>query len=267
VEPVEYNYGLYGTVLEPGVETWGSMKGLHLFDNDFYGTIAEEIGQLKYLVFLRAQNNLFSGYIPYNIGNLKKTREVYLMRNMIQLDFPQEIGDMEDLEDLRVSENPMSGRIPETMYNLKKLKKLWLQDTMECVWANMTLPDGTEYQDWDCDMTDEFGFIGTISTEIGNLKRLQHLVINNNPLTGTIPTEIGLCEELSLLHIHQTKIEGSSPRELCQLRDKDLNIRENIQGIFYADCRPNNGTEDPFFACDCCTDCCDHTTKVCVADD
>ena len=115
---------------------------------------------------------------------------------MIQLDFPQEIGDMEDLEDLRVSENPMSGRIPETMYNLKKLKKLWLQDTMDCVWANMTLPDGTEYQDWDCDMTDESGFIGTISTEIGNLKRLQHLVINNNPLTGTIPTEIGLCEEL-----------------------------------------------------------------------
>ena len=117
-------------------------------------------------------------------------------------------------------------------------------------------------------ITSDAGLEGTISTKIGNLKKLTHLLINNNPISGTIPTEIGLCEKLSVLHIHQTNIQGRSPKELCELRDKNLCVRgEQKRGIFYSDCRPNNKTEDPFFRCDCCTDCCDHTTKVCLADD
>ena len=68
----------------------------------------------------------------------------------------------------------------------------------------------------------------------------------------------------AIVHIHKTNIEGRSPRELCALRDKELH---GTGGVFYSDCRPDNKTKDPYFRCDCCTDCCDHTTQVCIADD
>ena len=42
-----YNWGLSGQVLESNVTKWASMKGLHLFDNSFSGTISDEMGNLK----------------------------------------------------------------------------------------------------------------------------------------------------------------------------------------------------------------------------
>mmetsp|Transcript_47591 Transcript_47591/g.101133 ORF Transcript_47591/g.101133 Transcript_47591/m.101133 type:complete len:690 (-) Transcript_47591:233-2302(-) len=251
-----FNPGLWGNVLDENVTKWKSMKGLHLFDNSFTGTIGEGIGDLKYLVFLRAHNNVFQGYLPYGLEKLKKLREVYLYKNELYDSIIPTIGDMEDLEDLRLHENEMYGAIPDSLYNLRKLKKLWLQDTVFC----------DREEPYECTTESDYGFEGTISKEIGNLKKLQMLLINNNPLGGTLPTEIGLCENLAILHIHKTNLKGPAPREMCGLRDKKLN-NEADMGVVYADCRPNNRTQDPFFACDCCTDCCDHTTKVCIADD
>jgi Leucine-rich repeat (LRR) protein len=259
--PREPNPGLGGKVLSKDVDRWTSMKGLHLFDNSISGNITDAIGNLKYLVFLRAQNNVISGMVPAGLVKLEKLREVYLDKNNIWSDIPPDIGFMEDLEVLRVNENEMFGKIPESLYDLRKLKKLWLQDTLSC---EQVLKGDQKV--WECDIDSEKGFEGTIGKRIGNLKKLSQLLISNNPINGTIPKEIGLCEDLSLLLMHKTAITGSSPLELCLLRDKSLNNEANA-GVFYADCRPNNKTGDPFFSCNCCSDCCDHTTKVCIADD
>jgi len=248
----QYNHGLWGQVLTPNASRWESMKGLHLFDNSFSGVIAEEIGELKYLVYLKAQNNDFSGYLPNGLAKLKRLRELHLQENSHYGDLLPDIGYMEDLQDLRLGGNMMFGPIPDSLYKLSKLKMLWLQDTLFCT------------EDWECRVTKDEGFSGTLSTEIGNLKKLSYLILNANPFEGSIPTEIGLCEKLSILHVHKTNFDGRSPRELCELRDKELHGQG---GVFYSDCRPNNSTQDPFFRCDCCTDCCDHTTQVCIADD
>mmetsp|Transcript_1716 Transcript_1716/g.3275 ORF Transcript_1716/g.3275 Transcript_1716/m.3275 type:complete len:665 (-) Transcript_1716:310-2304(-) len=253
----DLNWGLQGKVLSPQVNRWQSMKGLHLFDNFFSGDLAPELGDLKYLVFLRAQNNVFSGFIPNEITKLDKLREVHLYQNNVYGDLPPDIGLMEDLEDLRVHENEMWGLIPMTFYNLQKMKSIWFQDTLLCEQID---------ESFECDPDPDVGFEGSISTEIGNMKKLSQILLNNNPFTGTLPTEVGLLENLSVLHIHQTQIQGTVPDEVCLLRDQSLNSETN-QGIFYADCRPNNKTGDPYFECKCCSDCCDHTTKVCIADD
>lgn len=250
-----YNWGLTGNVLGNHTSSWKSMKGLHLFDNSFTGQIDDGIGELKYLVFLRAHNNQFWGLLPNGMTYLKKLREVYLNKNSLWSDLPPDVGMMEDLEDIRLGENRMYGTIPDSFYNLVKMKKIWFQDTVEC--SNIT---------GDCEASPYEGFEGSLQTEIGNMKNLNMLVLNNNPLTGTLPAELGNCEQLALIHIHQTNIEGTVPKSVCKLRDQMLNT-ETAAGIFYADCRPNNKTEDPFLTCSCCTDCCDHTTKVCVADD
>ena len=218
------NYGLEGRVLGPDVSRWSSMKGLHLFDNSFAGGINETIGDLKYLgefdfskcvvffllylppgssdkpsllpaatpaVFLRAQNNLFSGLIPTGVRRLKKLRELFLNTNELYSDLPPDIGDMDDLESLKVGDNEMFGPIPDSMYGLVKLKQLWLQDTVHCVEV-----EGGGDGEYNCMVDMDYGFEGSIRTEIGNLTKLEMLVLNNNPLTGTIPTEIGTCEDL-----------------------------------------------------------------------
>ena len=65
----------------------------------------------------------------------------------------------------------MSGLIPDSFYELTQLEVLFLQGNVP-------------------------GFEGSIKTEIGNLKKLTHFDVSNNPITGTLPTELGLCEEL-----------------------------------------------------------------------
>jgi len=257
----DYNPGLWGGVLGSEVSRWSDLKGLHIFDNSFTGTIAEDIGYLNNLVFLRAHNNIINGFLPYNLFDLKKLREIYLFQNSIYSDLPLNLGNAEDLEDLRLHETEMFGPLPEPLYNLKKLTKLWLHDTIHCE----EVEGSQQLEGWECAMSSDHGFSGTISTKIGNLGRLSNLFLNNNPLEGTLPTEIGLCEDLAKLFIHRTNIEGSAPLEVCALRDKELNSEDNSEGVFYSDCGPNNITGDPFFNCDCCTDCCDHTTEVCLA--
>lgn len=244
-------------------------------------------------MFLRGQNNIFSGVIPNGIVQLRDLRELYLQKNSFYSDLPQGIGLVEDLEDLRVGENEMFGRIPASLYSLQKLKKLWLQDTLKCESLDSS---------WVCKEDSDFGFEGSIQTEIGNLKQLSQLLVNDNPLTGTLPTELGLCENLckfasaqhvlphspahevssawfihetAVLRIHKTDITGTVPVEVCELREKKL--YSEVGGVFYADCSPNTVSitgcdpttglckEDPFIVCDCCTDCCDHTTEVCIA--
>jgi len=146
----------------------------------------------------------------------------------------------------------MFGQIPNGLFKMKKLEILRLDDTLmdEAPWLAVA----------------DQGFTGSISSSIGALQDLKWLLLQNNPLTGTIPTELGLCEKLQVVRIHKTNIAGSMPREVCMLRDKTLNNEEGT-GVLYSDCRPNNRTGDPFFECDCCSDCCDHTTGVCIQDD
>ena len=76
-------------------------------------------------MFLRAQNNIFSGYIPGVLTQLNKLREVMLEKNEMWGDLPPDIGYMEDLEILKVGDgNEMSGTIPDSLYDLSKLKEL-----------------------------------------------------------------------------------------------------------------------------------------------
>ena len=68
VEPLEYNNGLHGPVLEEGISALANLKGLHIFDNSFGGTISDMIGDLKNLsksiffvhLFSFADNSLFA---------------------------------------------------------------------------------------------------------------------------------------------------------------------------------------------------------------
>lgn len=247
----EFNIGLTGK-LGPAIGQLRSMKGMYLSENSFSGEFSDDIGNLRYLTFLRVNDNFIEGSLPTTITSLRNLRELRLDDNFLLTSLPEDIADMEDLEALSVNGNSMFGKIPEGLYDLKKLKTLFLHDTAEANYPWL--------------VTDQEGFSGTMSSTVGNLKKLEYLLLNTNPITGQIPSSLGDCTKLKVLRLHRTNLKGEMPREVCLLRDKDLNSEEEV-GVLYADCRPDNRTEEPWVQCSCCSDCCDHTTNVCVQND
>ena len=250
--PLLENAGLSGK-LGPKIDVWRSMKGLYLNKNSFDGSISDAIGNLRYLRFLWLHDNFVEGSIPESITKLGNLQELRLGENFLYSRFPQELGRLDGLERLEVQGNSMFGDIPQGLYKMADLEVLRLDDTLmaDSPWL----------------VSSDEGFTGSISTFIGGLQKLKLLLLNNNPITGTIPTELGLCKDLQVFRVHRTQISGTMPLEVCKLRDKMLNDADGSTGVLYADCRPNDRYGDPFLKCDCCSDCCDHTTGVCIADD
>ncbi|KAL7477887.1 hypothetical protein ACHAW6_003669 [Cyclotella cf. meneghiniana] len=67
-----------------------------------------------------------------------------------------------------------------------------------------------------------------------------------------------------MIQIQKTQLTGTVPQEVFDLQEKKLNLDNNvISYYFYTDCSQNNETLQPYFECDCCSACCDHTTKEC----
>lgn len=91
------------------------------------------------------------------------------------------------LESILLHTCSLTGKIPESLYNLSNLTVLYLN------------------------MND---LEGTISTNIGNLQKLNELTLSDNPsLHGALPSELGLCMDLTYLHISNTGITGTVPDE------------------------------------------------------
>ena len=60
--------------------------------------------------------------------------------------------------------------------------------------------------------------VGTLPTEIGNLRKIEYLKLENNSLSSTIPTEIGLLDRLEHLEIGNNDWTGTLPKELGELQ-------------------------------------------------
>ena len=56
-----------------------------------------------------------------------------------------------------------------------------------------------------------------IPSEFGDLQRLKHLDISNNPLSGPIPSEFGNLGQLRILRVNDTLLSGQLPLELIGL--------------------------------------------------
>lgn len=94
-----------------------------------------------------------------------------------------EISLLTVLEKLDLAQNQLTGFV-DVFWNLPSLKTLYVFDN---------------------------NFMGSISTEIGNMYQLEQLYMNNNDLTGSIPEELWDLDDLRYLILRQNGLTGTLP--------------------------------------------------------
>ncbi|MDQ1351560.1 MAG: hypothetical protein QG657_1864, partial [Acidobacteriota bacterium] len=124
----------------PGTEgTWYGIQiqedhvtVIDLDDNNLYGPIPPEIGNLSNLLTLsisgytqhwpKEYTNRLTGSIPSGLGNLSNLQTLILGYNQLSGPIPPELGNLSSLVTLALSGNSFSGSIPPELGNMYKIK-------------------------------------------------------------------------------------------------------------------------------------------------
>ncbi len=179
--------------IPPELGTLSELETLWLYGNELTGPIPPEIGNLDRLASLNLANNLLTGSIPPEIENLESLASLTLDRNLLTGLIPPEIGNLDGLVRLFLEYNLLTGSIPPELGKLSQLETLRLQGN---------------------------GLTGSIPPEIGDLVFLAELDVSANDLAGAIPEEIGSAKRLELLLVSENPgLRGLMPRSLLRLRD------------------------------------------------
>ncbi|WP_099222738.1 immunoglobulin-like domain-containing protein [Listeria costaricensis] len=143
-------------------------------------------------------------YIPKAIGLFTGLTSLQAVSNcegsgygygVLTGEIPAEIGNLKNLTSLRIFDNELYGAVPEEIGNCTELQRLDISGNG----MNTTLSgyDGTG--------------IDSLPHSIGNLKKLDTLIVGNYNYITEIPAEIGECESLKYLDISQMELEYLPP--------------------------------------------------------
>lgn len=203
--------------------------------NHFSGPLSPGVGQCPNLQVLRAGANSLSGWLPYDLYNATKLREISLHNNQFsgpingtivtlsnltildlhfnQLsgDIPQNIGLLSNLESLILHTNTLHGSLPPSLMNCTRLRTLLLRDN---------------------------NFGGDVShLNFSKLLRLQAIDLGSNTFTGSIPQTLCSCTSLVAVRFSHNQLSGEIPpcmASLASLQHLALanNNLSNIVGAF-----------------------------------
>ena len=160
---------------------------MRLGENELFGTLPPELGDLSNLRHLQLNDNQLQGEIPAELGNLADLQYLSLTRNLLRGEIPWELGNLTYLEVLGLGGNQLEGEIPAELGNLANLRELYL-------WENRLR--------------------GEIPAALGNLSSLEKLQLNDNLLEGAIPQELGNLANLTDLDLSSNAaLSGCMPEE------------------------------------------------------
>ncbi|XP_017625815.2 receptor-like protein Cf-9 [Gossypium arboreum] len=93
-------------------KTWDIFISMDLSNNQFFGEIPEDVGQLISLQMLNFSHNNFTGPIPASFGNLVALESLDLSSNKLNGGIPSQMTNLTFLEVLNLSNNNFVGPIP-----------------------------------------------------------------------------------------------------------------------------------------------------------
>ncbi|XP_019197218.1 PREDICTED: MDIS1-interacting receptor like kinase 2-like [Ipomoea nil] len=212
---------------------------LHLYSNQLLGPIPKELGNLTLLNDLELSCNEINGPIPTSLGNLTKLETLYLRQNNISSTIPKELGMLEyilvleldhnnlsgpipehlcrgrTLQNFTAANNMLSGQIPKSFKNCSSLVRVRLAENQ--LTGNVSELLGANNPKLLFMELSANRLSGELSSNWGEAKKLQQLLLANNNITGTIPPEIGNLTQLGFLDLSSNHLTGGIPRELGRL--------------------------------------------------
>ncbi|XP_019155351.1 PREDICTED: probable LRR receptor-like serine/threonine-protein kinase At3g47570 [Ipomoea nil] len=199
---------------------------LYLRENKIFGTIPKGIKNLVSLIGFSIGDNLLSGVIPSEIGELHKLQLLSLEDNQLFGKMPLILFNLTSLAGIDLGNNNFNGNIPSNVENFRNLNVWYMNNNKldgtipEQV---LNLPSLSKYLDLSSN-----SFTGSLSPAVGKLKTLNALDISGNKLSGKIPYAIGDCLSLEYLDMHDNLFEGKVPPSLVLLKSiTHLDISNN----------------------------------------
>jgi len=183
----------------------------------FMTALPPSLAQLTNLQVLDLSDNALSGTIPPQLGDLISLRRLDLSNNFFESQLPTHLGRLQMLEEVDISSNWLSSTIPKEVGDMISLTSLSLESNYK---------DQNGYFTW--------GIHGNLPTELGKLKNLRHLNLNDNALSGTLVSEIGQLYFLETLHLQSNFLHGPIPTEYsnCVLLEEILLQDNSIDAAF-----------------------------------
>ncbi|GMI90010.1 NEMATODE-INDUCED LRR-RLK 2 [Hibiscus trionum] len=165
-----------------------------------------------------------TGILPPELGNLTHLQVIDLPRNYLNGSIPSSFSQL-PLTNLSLLANRLSGPIPPEIGEISTLQDLVLEDNL----LGGSLPSNLgNLGRLDRLLLSANNFTGTIPESFGNLKNLTDFRIDGSSLSGQIPNFIGNWTKLSRLDMQGTSMEGPIPstisdlKNLTELRISDL---------------------------------------------
>ncbi|XP_004492928.1 uncharacterized protein [Cicer arietinum] len=187
------NYGIKGKLQTLTFSSFPNLITINIYQNNFYGTIPPQIGNLSKINVLNFSINPLEGSIPKEMWTLKTLKGLDLSVCQLSGEISNSIANLSNLSYLDFSDNNKfsSGYIPREIGKLDKLEYLSLAG---------------------CNL------IGSIPQEIGILTNLGVIDLSRNILSGTIPKTIGNMSNLNQLYLaNNTKLCGEIPHTLWNM--------------------------------------------------
>ncbi|KAM7507529.1 hypothetical protein LguiA_017982 [Lonicera macranthoides] len=169
-----YKVDLGFNLLEGPIPLWPYVEYLYLGNNLFSGLIPPNIGQvMSSLINLDLSGNFLNGNIPSSISELKYLITLHLSKNHFTGKIPKHWENLQSLWGVDLSENNLTGEIPK-----------WLGESLLSL-TNLRIRSNM--------------FIGNIPKQLCHLSYLHILDFAQNNLSGSIPPCIGNLNGLKIL--------------------------------------------------------------------
>ncbi|KAJ0105641.1 hypothetical protein Patl1_19192 [Pistacia atlantica] len=237
-----------GGIIPPHLGNLSFLVNLDLGDNNFYGHLPNELGQLPRLRgfsfhqyhlafslqfnntrFLSLRGNNIKGNVSSEIGKLTNLKIFHMARKHLSGTIPwSSMGNISSLHSLSLTNNSLFGSLPDDICNhLPNLESLTLSfnglsgqlptsldDCSKLHTLSLSYNKFTEHKQQPVGNLTKL--IREIPQEIDNLQSLQFLGLGSNSLTaGLLPSSIFNIYSLEFIYLHNSGRFGSLPADIC----------------------------------------------------
>ncbi|CAA3014846.1 leucine-rich repeat receptor-like serine threonine- kinase BAM1 [Olea europaea subsp. europaea] len=201
--------GISGEIPLPELEV------LQLWDNNFTGSVPQNLGTNGNLKEVDVSSNKLTGILPPNLCSGNKLQKIITLGNYLFGPIPESLGQCVSLSRVRMGDNYLNGSIPKGLLSLPKLTQLELQYNL----LSGTFPETEK-------LSKSLGLIslsnnnlnGQLPPSIGNFAGVQKLLLDGNKFSGWIPSEIGKLLQLSKMDLSNNNFSGPISPEISKCK-------------------------------------------------